>query len=603
MSIAVERSVLGLRSARSGVLARADLIALGGLALFVATLLTLTWRAWGDLDSDTGYDMVAAGRIADGEVPYRDFVYYYGPLAPTLGALLQLVGLSPMSAAIALGLVVTTAILCATYLLGRAFSGVLGASLATAVTATVALIPSNYNFVLPHTAAATSGLLCVLVLLIALGRAQGSSRTTPLLVAGTAIGLALLTKPEPAAAGLAIAVAWIVVNRPGSSSRRALAHLTVPALGIPALVYGVLAAVAGVRTLLLENLYPQDALDAGGDVLVRVRLPLTLESIVEIGARTVIYAIGCALIALAALMLARGGRARAAVSVAIGAGAVAAGGLSLLRPEALRHGLEYVYAWIPAGALLALVVLVVQRRRGSASSAAADRDIVALTGLAVLALSTYGAFYLYAPHPQMAVYAAPLAAIFLTRLHLRELALGRAGVVLGAAWVAFLAAAGTGLVIKDARLESEIVRGPGGSIAETPVEAALYRSALGWIARETRAGDQILVAPLLTGLYPLSNRTSPLDEISLIPGALPSEADEQRAIELLDAARVPLVITDDREWPGYGHTSFGGSFDRRLAAWVSANYRRAAVIVAPAHEAFDGNRPERTLSVWLRGRK
>ena len=106
---------------------------------------------------------------------------------------------------------------------------------------------------------------------------------------------------------------------------------------------------------------------------------------------------------------------------------------------------------------------------------------------------------------------------------------------------------------------------------------------------------------MLTGLYTLSERSSPLPELALIPGALPSAADEEQAIARLEAAQVPLVIPDDREWPGYGHTSFGGSFDRELAGWIRQNYTRAAVIRAPAHEDFEGNHPERTLSVWLRG--
>ena len=576
-----------------------EVVAISGVAFYITVLFALTWRTWGDLDSDTGYDTVAASRIADGDVPYRDFIYYYGPLAPALGALVQLVGVSPLSAAIALGLAVTGAILAATYVLARSFIGILGASLATAITAAVALIPNNFNFVLPHTAAATIGLLCVLVLLIVLGRATEVPGTGTLLAAGTAIGLAALTKPEPAAAAMLAGAAWVIVHFRRSASPRAIGLLAAPALLIPAVVYGVFAAVAGVHTLLLDNLYPRDVLRAGGDVLLRVRMPLTVESVIELGGRAVLYGIGCAAIALTALALGRGGRTRLAAMAATLTAGFAAVALSLARPEALRHGLEYVYAWIPAGVLIALVVLVVRRRRAG-SSAAVEREIVGLTALFVLALTTYGAFYLHAPHPQMAVYAVPLAAIFLARLHLRELAVGRAGVIVGAAWLAFLAAAGTGLALKDARIETVSVQGPGGSLAETPDEAALYAGALNWIERKTDANDQILVAPLLTGLYTLAGRSSPLPELALIPGALPSAAAEERAIERLRAAAVPLVITDDREWPGYGHSAFGGSFDRELASWIRQNYLRAAVLRAPAHETFEGNHPARTLSVWLR---
>jgi hypothetical protein len=587
------------RSALRGVIAMPDVVAASGLAVYVAVLFALTWRTWGDLDTDTGYDMVAASRIADGDVPYRDFIYYYGPVAPTLGAFVQLIGFSPLSAAIALGVIVTAAILTATYVLARSLTGVLGASLATAITAAVALTPNNFNFVLPHTGAATIGLLCVLVLLIALGRATDVPRAGVLLAAGTAVGLAALTKPEPAAAAVLAAVAWVIVHRRRGASPRAIGLLAAPALIIPGLVYGVLAAMAGVHNLLLENLYPRDVLQAGGDVLLRVRMPLTIGSAIELGGRVVLYAVGCAVIMLTAAVLGGAGRARVAATAATLVVAFGGVAVSLARPEVLRHGLQFVYAWIPAGALIALVLLVVRRRRAG-SSVAVDREIVALTALCVLAFFTYGAFYLHAPHPQMAVYAVPLAAIFLARLHLRELAVGRAGMLVGAAWLAFLAVAGAGLALKDARIETASVRGAGGSLAEAPSEAALYAGALSWIERETTANDQILVAPMLTGLYTLSQRSSPLPEIALIPGALPSAQDEERAITRLDAAQVPLVIVDDREWPGYGHTSFGQSFDRKLADWIRQSYTRAAVIRAPAHADFEGNHPERTLSVWLR---
>jgi len=599
MSVASPHASMRSRSSVRDAISTPDVVAVSSLALYVTALVALTWRTWGDLDSDTGYDIVAATRIADGEVPYRDFTYYYGPLAPALGALAQLAGLSGLTAAVVIGMAVTVAILAATYVLARSFLSPLGAALATALTAGVAFIPNNYSFVLPHTAAATLGLLCVLVLLIALSRAEHAPRAGALATAGAAIGLAGLTKPEPAAAAVLVAVAWLLL-RWRRASLRELAFLLVPAVVIPGVVYGVFAQLAGAQRLLLENLYPRDVLQAGGDVLLRVRMPLTLGSIVELGGYAVLYGIGCAGLALISIALARGGRrTRDAAAATMILAAFAGVALALARPEALRHGLQFVYAWIPAGALLALVI-VVQRRRRRGSSETLDAQIVGLTALFALGVTSYGAFYLHAPHPQMAVYAVPLAGIFLARLHLRELAVGRAGLVVGAGWLVFLIGAGAGLTLKDARVETVSVRGPGGAIAEMPAEGALYNAALDWIERRTSANDQILVAPMMTGLYALADRSSPLSEISLIPGALPSSTDERRAIDRLEAARVPLVITDDRAWPGYGHSSFGRSFDRELAAWIRQNYTRAAVLRAAAHQTYEGDQPERTLSVWLR---
>jgi hypothetical protein len=149
------------------------------------------------------------------------------------------------------------------------------------------------------------------------------------------------------------------------------------------------------------------------------------------------------------------------------------------------------------------------------------------------------------------------------------------------------------LTLKDARAESATVRGPGGALAETPREAALYSAALEWIETRTQPGDPILVAPILTGLYPLSGREDVLREISLIPSALPNATDERAVIARLEDAGVRLAITDQRTWKGYGQTSFGESFDRILAAWIHRNFKHAATL------RTDGAKP-RILDVWTR---
>jgi len=164
--------------------------------------------------------------------------------------------------------------------------------------------------------------------------------------------------------------------------------------------------------------------------------------------------------------------------------------------------------------------------------------------------------------------------------------------LVGVAWLSFLAAAGIGLTLKDARIESATVHGPGGTIAAKPEQAAVYRQALAWIERSTPPNGQILLAPQLTWLYAVSERKNPLPELSLLPGAL-TPAGERSAIQRLASARVPLIVTERRTFAGYGHTYFGGSFDRDLAAWIRSNYRHAASLgsAGPANNAVD---------IWLR---
>jgi hypothetical protein len=137
------------------------------------------------------------------------------------------------------------------------------------------------------------------------------------------------------------------------------------------------------------------------------------------------------------------------------------------------------------------------------------------------------------------------------------------------------------------------MRGPGGALRAQPVQASLYQGALDWIARKTAPGEPILVAPQLTALYTLSERENPLPEISLLPGALPTAAAERTAIARLEEAGVRLAVIDRRAFPEYGHTTFGGSFDRVLDSWVQGRFVRAATLRAL------GSDP-RTIEIWLR---
>jgi 4-amino-4-deoxy-L-arabinose transferase-like glycosyltransferase len=582
------------RSAWVRVAVSSDTIALAGLAVVAGGLAAATWGTWGDLDSDTGYDVVAGARVAHGDLPYADFTYYYGPLAPALTGLAALVGGSGFGPAIAVGIVVAGAIILATYALARVLLPPLGAFLASSITAAVAFIPNNYSFVLPHTFAATLGTLFLLLFLLALSRFARSEETLWLLAAGAALGLLPLTKPEVTAAGFVAAGVWLFLRaRTGKRIRREAALLFGPALAIPAAVYGAFLIAVSPHRLLVENLYPVDALKAGGNTLVKARMPLTAESFAVLAGRLALYAAGVAAILVAARAIAHGGRQRTA---AIGACSLAGAlivAVSVAKPDGLRDGLYYIYGWIPAGAAIALAVLFVRfrGRRNGRWFFEHQLEVALVAALAVVAATTYGAFVFHGYRPQMAVYYAPLAAIFIARLHLVELARSRPAFVLGALWIAFLAAAGTGLSLKDARAESVTVTGVGGSLAETPAEGAVYQSALTAIETKTRPNEPIFVGPLLTGLYTLSGHESPLREISLLPGALPTVQDERKAISRLESARVRLIITDDREWKGYGQTSFGESFDRVLAGWIRSNFDQVATI--PAGNA-------RSLHVWLR---
>jgi hypothetical protein len=294
-----------------------------------------------------------------------------------------------------------------------------------------------------------------------------------------------------------------------------------------------------------------------------------------------------------------GRRDRIGRSALAGAAAAAVAGLAVaaLRPGLALELLKVSWGWIPAGAVLAVAVLLIRFRRRTGAWAAEDQvALLVAVALAVLAAKTYAAFLVHATVGQIAVYAAPLAAIFLARLHLVELARSRTAALLGAAWLCFLAVLGGGITLRDARVESGSVSGPGGTLAAKPGEAHAYREALRWIEASTPAGAPVLLAPQLTALYTLSDRTNPLPQLSLLPGALSDPSEERAAIALLDERAVPLVIVDNRAFTEYGHEGFGVTFDVLLAGWLQRDYRRVARLQTGVAGAA-------ALDIWLRRKR
>lgn len=585
---------LTMRDTWLRVSVRADVVALGGLAALCTALVTLTWGTWGDLASDTGYDLLAAERLADGQVPYADFTYYYGPLGlALLGLVFSVTGVG-IAAAVALGLLLAGTIVAATYALARTQTGPTGSFLAAAIVAPVAFAPNNFSFVLPHTYSVTVGLVALLGFVLAAGRFAASADRRWLLAAGTGAGLVGLTRPEFELALLVAAGLWLGLRmRAGVSSRRELLLFAGPAAGIPAAVYGAFLTSVSPHRLVFENLYPVEELQAAGNTLLESHAPMTLASFADVGAKLFLYAAGAVALILLARTIARPGRLQRPTVVLVVLGAVLALAGSIARPETLRYYLEFAYGWIPAGALIATAVMVRRFRRRSGAWAPADQiTLIAAAVLAVLAVKTYAVFLIHAPEVQPAVYALPFAAVFLARLHLVELVRTRPAFLLGAAWLAFLAAAGIGLTLKDARSESATVSGPRGTIAEAPAAANVYRAALRTITESTAPGEPILLAPQLTWAYVIAGRENPLPNLSLLPGALPDEVDERRAIARLEGAGVRLAIIDRRPYAEYGHDSFGSSFDRVLGAWIQKNFVFTRTLGGPP--------PAPRLEIWSR---
>lgn len=567
-----------------------DALALAGLAGVVAALIALTWGTWGDPTREMGYDLLAAAKIANGELPYADFVYYYGPLgASLLGGVFGVLGIG-LGSAFAYGLTLSVGIVGATYALARQLVGPASAFLAAALGATAAFTAGNNSFVVPHTYSATTAIVFSLLALLGIAIHARRGGRAWLALAGVASGLVMLTRPEfVAALGVALAF-WLVgqaIARRGD--RRGLlldlCALALPLLGVAITVYGALLTQVSLHALIAENLFPTGELEEAGVDQLKFAAPLTAASFAELAGRLVLYAGACVALLGAALVLARRPRL-AAVAGAVGVLLFLA--VLVANPEALRRGLQAVYGWIPAGAAVIAVAVAWQGLRARNLSPALRAALPLIAFVAVLGAKTYAAFF---PHPNAAVpqpaaYAMPFAAVLLAWLHLEVLprvarkrasAQGSSVVrAFGLAWLALLIAAGSVLAVSDSRDESFTVRGLHGQFTAAPQEGVAYQKALDAISRTTRPGEPILLAPQMTALYVVSGRSEPLPELSLLPGALATPPSEDKAIARMGSVR--LVIADRHVYEDYGFSVFGRTYNRRLGEWLRRDFRRVAVL-------------------------
>ena len=268
----------------------------------------------------------------------------------------------------------------------------------------------------------------------------------------------------------------------------------------------------------------------------------------------------------------------------------------VVRPETMRLYLRVRLQLDPGRG-------VDRRRRADLArprSARSHRDVAhrrcsSLLLLGAATANTYASFNPFpnALFPEATPYVLPLAAVFLVWLHVtRAVAAGTARWPPSArSGSPLLALASAGLMIKDARQETATVHGPHGSLAARPAEAPALQQALDAIARNTRPGEPVLLAPQMTALYVMADRPNPLPQLSLLPGALATPRMRTRRSHGCETS-ASWSRTARPSMP-YEHGPFGTTYDRRIAAWLRSDFRLLTNV-------RDARRGARTLDIWLR---
>ncbi len=554
----------------------ADGLAVAGLTLLIAVLAAISWRKWGTPEIDAGSELTTAAQAVRGHLPYEEVRYFYGPLGVYgLAGMFKLFG-TGLSTAYAFGLATTVAIVGSFYALARQVLRPLAAGLSAAVLVAIGFSGTQFNFILPHTNSATLGLLLVLLELLALVRGR------PFL-AGLAIGTAALTRVEFAAAAGLGALCWLigVWRTEGlAAARRQLLLMIGPAVAIPLVVLGALAAQVGGSKLFWQNLWPVDFLRAAGFNAYREWTPFDVPSVASSLARGFIYcSLLAGLIATAVKMsAARGlGRLRALWPLAAAVVAVAAA-IALWRASGIFSHAEGVVqeearqlligmTWLPILSLAAAALVAYRflRREGAPLTGSWPLDL-ALAAIALLLTSrAYDEFTMSSAAPY---YAAP-AVLLLGLLHQR---IGDRWPTARAASMGALAAVAAGIALYSALAlypdKGTVVHTAMGSYVAANDSAAVEQEAIDFVRSHTAADEPILALPADAGIYFLADRRPALYENMFLPGLLDTRADERAAIARLRSEHVRYALVSTRDTSAFETGRFGSGYDRLLGHYL-----------------------------------
>ena len=318
-------------------------------------------------------------------------------------------------------------------------------------------------------------------------------------------------------------------GRGGWYRRRALADAGLSLVsGVAAVAYGMILTKVSLDSLIHENLFPRDQLEAGGDAVLRGSAPMVQLPPSSRTARR-LYGGAAALLALAHFVR-RGSRA---AKFAAGQRAPPGADCSrCARSSCAATWTSPTPGFLPgrprrAGPRLARPAQPGLGRPRIRSPCCAPRSSRCCP-----------------PRPtrpsSLSLRVCPVRELrAAVRRHLPRRPHGELGdrtaASVGLALVAVLAVAGWVLVAHDARDES-FTSGPGGSMT-APLGPGLPGGDLDPSWPESGPGDPILLAPGMSALYTLTERTDPEHDISLLPG-MAGDGDnvERQAIAAMEPA-------------------------------------------------------------------
>ena len=595
--------------------------------------LAVSWDRWGNPLVDCGREMNQPLRLARGEMLYSEVRHIYGPLSPYVNATLYRIFGASLGVLYADGIVTAIVILALVYWLSRRLMGPAASTAATLSVMWLCAFKQAGNYVLPYSYSALHGCalgLATLALLVRFLELRGDEATRThedsgiqvsmsatrrasvlLVLAGTTTGLATLAKTEMGLAALCAGVIAVVLSCYPNTRRAPIFGLMfiAPVMLLVLGVYGYIGAVVGWRALaedsflFLRNL-PADLVYFNKRVS---GFDQPLQSMIRMfGAAARLASLAVTIAAISMLLTRRTSvPAPARVSIAdltvSDAGRASYGQIWLLLAASILVFVLLPFAGSLAwetGPYLAMPLLLLgllgiefARHRKQLSRGVFNTKTVVLMTVLVYALASLarvilrvrsgGAYSSYLLPVSIIVFtyawAHPFAELFRdsrTRTIARNIAVG--------------------LILADAVLTAGLIshryrdkntyslKTDKGTMIAVPDLGQSMDEAIGFIKRETNAGDPVAVMPEGSSLDFFTDRVNPLREEITTPGYLDLEG-EQRAINQLKQSNTRFVLVTNRATSEFGPKMFGRDYCQVLMQWIDQNFEECAIF-GPDHD-------------------
>lgn len=542
----------------------------------------LAWASWGKLDLpiiDVGREVEISARLVSGQVLYRDVATYYGPLSYYSNALALFIFGQRLEVFYAVGISLALATTLLFYRLAFRLTNGRWAALSTiCMLIYCALGSSIFNFIVPYSYGAVYATVLCLLAIAALDNFSCSGKTTWLFAAAIACGLAGIAKQEYGVAVLfGVLVGTNLYREQNLQTRVLRSSLVLIVAGICAFLPLALLAGQVSWEKLHSSLFPATQVDLlNRSTIFQVSPAKTL----HIWWATFKYFFASSLVVLASLLAAQ----------------VSLKPRWLNIPKSFKSIAEVVVAF--ALALISFTVL----KKWVFHTSSVDQSYISINIFQPLSNLSWclpifvGWFALKRPQlPQYkhapllwtllvfslllnsrwlfyinfyGLYATPVVLLFFTILYYLTQRIGK---LVWCYLLVCLLLAGSSHLRGLTKYDRYAVNSSYGTFYTTePALARAFDQTIK-VINDSKA-TSVLVLPEGNLLNFITGTHSPSKELTFLPVALPTSADEQEFIQRLQANPPELIVYVDRSFAEWSYQTYA-EFNPLVDKWITQQHR------------------------------